>query len=91
MSTNSARTLLARTIVRSTPVRALPRSARQLSVLSTASSPLASRIATRTFVKPSSIASIRFKSTDKAWGPPLVSYEELKPLTQQPSDVSLVV
>jgi hypothetical protein len=34
----------------------------------------------------------RWKSTDaskSSWGPPIVSYDELKPITEQPSDVSV--
>lgn len=33
------------------------------------------------------VVGARYKTT-KSWGPPIVSYEELKPLTEQPTDVS---
>ena len=90
MSVNSARHAISKALLRpvsSRTIRVAPQSARHLSLLASARTPVVSRIATT--VSKSSVASgIRFKSTDKPWGPPIVSYEELKPITEQPSDVS---
>lgn len=78
------RTVITRTL-RFAPLRAAV-IARPLSVLARA--PTQKRL-----VQPRAVQSIvvgaRFKTT-KSWGPPTVTYEELKPLTEQPNDVRLV-
>jgi hypothetical protein len=39
------------------------------------------------------VVAARWKSVDakSSWGPPIVKYDELKPITEQPSDVSAEV
>jgi hypothetical protein len=82
--------LTARTLLKSAaPFRAAavaPRAARPLSVLATHLLPtVQQRVAPRAAALSAS-GSVRFKTT-KSWGPPTVTYEELKPLTEQPNDV----
>jgi hypothetical protein len=74
------RTILTRTL-RTASLRAVV-TARPLTVLARP----AQRLAVRPQVIPSVVEGVRFKTT-KSWGPPIVTYEELKPLTEQPNDV----
>lgn len=79
------RTILTRTL-KAAPLRAAV-IARPLSVLVRAPAP-------QRLVRPRAVQSVvvgaRFKTT-KSWGPPTVTYEELKPLTEQPNDVRRVM
>lgn len=93
MSVNSARNAISKVLLRPVSgrtVRVAPQSARHLSLLaSTRISPAAHF--TPTVPKALAVSGVRFKSLDKAWGPNIVSYEELKPITEQPTDVSRLV
>lgn len=89
----SSRTLLRSAAQLSSAVRVAPTIARTRSLVT-----VVPRLNTTSssFARPTSsstLSAIRFKSTDssKSWGPPIVPYEELKPITQQPSDDILVV
>jgi hypothetical protein len=86
----SARTAISRNLLRPVSARAIrvaPQSARHLSLLASTRTSIVER-APVSASKAWAVSGVRFKSTDKAWGPPIVTYEELKPLTEQPSDVS---
>jgi len=86
----SARTAISRNLLRpvsANAIKAVPQSARHLSLLASTRTSIVER-APVSASKAWAVSGLRFKSTDKAWGPPIVTYEELKPLTEQPSDVS---
>ncbi|KAJ9120435.1 hypothetical protein QFC24_005107 [Naganishia onofrii] len=82
--------ILSRSVV--APLRsATPQAARALSVLaSSATTPVPSRYTYPRLAASSVSGAVRFK-TNKSWGPPIVTYEELKPLTEQPNDDILIV
>lgn len=92
MSVNSARNAVSKALLRpvsARTIRVAPQSARHLSLLASARTPAASRFVP-SVPKALAVSGVRFKSLDKPWGPSIVSYEELKPITEQPSDVSRI-
>lgn len=86
-TTTATRTLARAASIR--PALSVIASRRHLSLAAHAPLVTRTRTAAATGTPPSFTHHLRFKSTGTPWGPPVVTYDELKPLTRQPNDVSV--